>query len=179
VEAPGASSRRATWPWQAVEALSHNLLRLTVACHDRFSLSKGLRSGSTPHCAAARSHFRTSMLLPIIDPIASDIGRILASSFSQWSRKLSHPTALLALTTVTQRPPTATDSIHTGLGCSARRSEPSAPCFDLASTPGRHCAGREVEAKMGSSDRLVDREVYSAHEIVAYGCPGGQRAGEQ
>jgi hypothetical protein len=31
---------------------------------------------------------------------------------------------------------------------------------------------------MDSSD-LVNGEVYWAHEIIAYGCSGGQRAGEQ
>jgi hypothetical protein len=38
---------------------------------------------------------------------------------------------------------------------------------------------REVKAKMDSSDGLVNGEVYWAYEIIAYGCSGGQRAGEQ
>jgi hypothetical protein len=38
---------------------------------------------------------------------------------------------------------------------------------------------REVEAKMDSSDGLVNGEVYWAHEIIAYRCSGGQKAGEQ
>jgi hypothetical protein len=38
---------------------------------------------------------------------------------------------------------------------------------------------REVKAKMDSSDGLVNGEVYWAHEIIAYGCSGGQKAGEQ
>jgi len=32
---------------------------------------------------------------------------------------------------------------------------------------------------MDSSDALVNGEVYWAHEIIAYGCSGGQKAGEQ
>jgi hypothetical protein len=83
---------------------------------DRFSLSKGLRSGGAPHYATARPRFRRGGFHPIIDVAASDIGRLLARSFSQRSRKLSHETARLALTTATQRPPTATDSMHAGLG---------------------------------------------------------------
>jgi hypothetical protein len=73
----------------------------------RILISKGLRSGCTPHCATARPRFRSSTFLPIIDVTASDIGRLLASSFSQRSRKLSLKTARLTLTTVThdhQRP---------------------------------------------------------------------------
>jgi hypothetical protein len=38
---------------------------------------------------------------------------------------------------------------------------------------------REVKAKMDSSDGLVNGEIYWAHEIIAYGCSGGQKAGEQ
>jgi hypothetical protein len=69
-------------------------------------------------------------------------------------------TARLALTTAAQRPPAATDSMHMGLGCSARSGEPSAPYFDLASTPGRLCARREVRINMDSSDELVDSTIY-------------------
>jgi hypothetical protein len=179
VETPGTSSVRATWPWKAVEALSHDLLRHTVACQHRFSLSKGLRSGCAPHHATARPCFRVGRFLPIIDVTVSDIGRLLASSFSQRSRKLSLETARLAPTTATQRPPAATDSMHTGLGSSARRGEPSAPCFDLTGTLSRLRASREVEAKMDGRDGLVDGMVYWAREIVAHRFPGGQRAGEQ
>ena len=79
-------------------------------------VSKGLRRGRTPHCATARPRFRSSTFLPIIDVTASDIGRLLASSFSQRSRKLCLKTARLTLTTATQRPPTATGGMHTGSG---------------------------------------------------------------
>ena len=61
------------------------------------SMSKGLRSGCAPQYATARPRFRLSTCLPIIDVMASDIGRLLASSFSQRSRKLSLDTARLAL----------------------------------------------------------------------------------
>ena len=77
-------------------------------------MSKGLRRGCTPHCATARPRFRLDTYLPIIDVTASDIGRLLASSCSQRSQKLSLKTARLALTTATQRPPTAIDGKHTG-----------------------------------------------------------------
>jgi hypothetical protein len=69
--------------------------------------------------------------------------------------------------------------MHMGLGHSARRSKSRAPCFNLTNTLGRLCARREVEAKMDSSDELVDGMVYGAHEIMAYRPSGGQRAGEQ
>jgi hypothetical protein len=82
---------------------------------DRFSLSKAMRSGCAPHCATARPRFRLGTSLQIIDVAASDIGQVLASSFSQRTPKLSHETARLALMTATQRPPTATDSIYRGL----------------------------------------------------------------
>jgi hypothetical protein len=149
-----------------------------VACQRRSSLSKGLRSGCTPHYATARPRFRLGTSLPIIDVVASDTGRLLASSFSQRSRKLSLETARLTLTTATQRPPTAIDSTHTSLRCPARCSEPSEPCFDLTGTLGRLCVKPEVGAKMDSSDGLVDSTVYRAHEIIARRCCGGQRARE-
>jgi hypothetical protein len=79
-------------------------------------MSKGLRRGWTPHCATARPRSRLRTYLPIIDVTASDNGRLLASSFSQRSRKLSLKTARLTLTTATQRPPTATGGMHTGSG---------------------------------------------------------------
>jgi hypothetical protein len=119
------------------------------------------------------------MALPMIDVTASDLGRLLASSFSQRSRELSLETARLALATATQRPPTATDSMHRGLGCSAHCGEPSATYFDLTDTPGCLCVGREVGAKMESSDGLGDDEVYRAHEIIVHGSSGGPTAGEQ
>jgi hypothetical protein len=45
-------------------------------------MSKGLRRGCTPKYATARPRFRLGTFLPIIDVTASDIGRLLASSFS-------------------------------------------------------------------------------------------------
>jgi hypothetical protein len=127
------TSRSRAWKWSSLwkrqvrarheqrgygkpQKLSHNLLRHTVACQHRFSLSKGLRSGCAPRCAKARPCSRFCTSLPITDVTASDIGRLLASSFSQRTPKLSPETTRLALTTVTQRPPTATDSMHRGLG---------------------------------------------------------------
>jgi hypothetical protein len=68
--------------------------------------------------------------------------------------------------------------MHRGLGWSARRGEPSAPCFDLTSTLGRLCARLEVRINIDSDDELVDSTVYRAREIIAYGCSGGQRARE-
>jgi hypothetical protein len=79
----------------------------------------------------------------------------------------------------TQRLQTATDSMHIDLGCSARRSESSAPCSDLTSTLGHLCARLEVEAKRNSSDRSVDSTVYQARKINARVCSGRVRAGEQ
>jgi len=82
----------------------------------RILTSKGLRSGYAPHYAMARPRLRLGLSLPIIDVTASDIGRLLASSFSQRSRKLSLETSCLALTITTQRPLTATDGMHMGSG---------------------------------------------------------------
>jgi hypothetical protein len=69
--------------------------------------------------------------------------------------------------------------MHTDLGYSARRGKTSTLCFDLTGTLGRFCARREVEAKLDSSDEVVDSTVYRAHEITAYGSSGRERAGEQ
>jgi hypothetical protein len=87
-----------------------------VACQDDESLSKPARNrlGASGSSASPRS--RSSCPFPIRDDSTSDIGRLLASSFSQRSRNLSLETGRLVLTTATQRPPTATDSMHAGLG---------------------------------------------------------------
>jgi hypothetical protein len=58
---------------------------------------EGLRSGRTPHCATPRPRFRLGTSLPIRDVTASEIGRRLASSLSQRSRKLSLEALLLCL----------------------------------------------------------------------------------
>jgi hypothetical protein len=77
-------------------------------------VSKGLRRGWTSKCATARPRVRLETFLPIIDVTASDIGRLLASSFRRRNRKLSLKTARLTLTTATQRPLTASGGMHTG-----------------------------------------------------------------
>jgi hypothetical protein len=109
-------------------------------------VSKALRNGCKPHRATARPHFRLSTSSPIIDATASDIGRLLASIFSWRSQKLFLEKALKALTTATQRPPTATDRMHTDSGYYARRSEPSTPFLDLTGTLSRICVRREVSS---------------------------------
>jgi hypothetical protein len=150
-----------------------------MACQHRFSLSKGLRSGCAPHFATARPRFRLDTSLPIIHVTASDIGRLLAASFSPRSRKLSLEQVRLALPTATQRPLAATDSMHISLGYSARRSGPSAPYSDLIDTLRRLCARREIWTNIDSSDEPVDSTVYRIHGIVAYRSFGGQRAGDK
>jgi hypothetical protein len=125
------------------------VLRHTVACRHRFSASKGLRSGFPPHYASARLPFRSGSSLPIIEVTASDIGLLLPSNSSQRSRKLSHETARLALTTATHRLPTATDSMHMGPGYSARRSEPSKPICRRVERLVPHWCAAELRARLG------------------------------
>jgi hypothetical protein len=177
-EALSASLTQSVWLWKAVEVVSYHLPSHTVAGWLRqfFSIErteKGmcatLRDGtsalplayvSTNHKGYSKRHrLALGMQLQLAEP----------ETFSQ--------TARLMLTTATQRSPTATDGTHTSLRCPARRSDPSAPCFDVTSTLGRLCAKPEVGAKMDSSDEAVDSTVYRAHEIVTYGCFGGKRAG--
>jgi hypothetical protein len=68
--------------------------------------------------------------------------------------------------------------MHTVSGYSTHRSEPNAPYLDLTGTLSHICVRREVQAKMDSSDGLVDGIVYRAHEIIAYRFSGRKRAGE-
>jgi len=157
---------RQEWLLKAVEASelqSASPLRLAKT---HFSVE---RTGK-PHYATARPRFRLDTFLPIIDVTANDIGRLLASSFSQRSRKLSIETArkrLYPQRNDDQRPLTA---------CMWVQGNPLA-VTNLAHLV-RLCAEREVEAKVDSSDALVDGTVYWEHGIVAHGFSGGQRVGK-
>jgi hypothetical protein len=113
VEVPGASPLDRSYVAMGSRRSSESLSASPYCSLPRQILvSKGLRRGWTSKCATARPLFRLETFLPIIDVTASDIGRLLASSFSQRSRKLSLKTARLTLTTATQRPPTATGGIR-------------------------------------------------------------------
>jgi hypothetical protein len=63
-----------------------------------------------------------------------------------------------------------TDSVHTGLGCSPRRSESnvSTPYFDLTGIPDRLCVRWKARIKMDNSDGLVDGLVYRANKIIVH-----------
>jgi hypothetical protein len=87
-----------------------------MACQDDKSLSKRARNRLGASGAPASPRSRSPCSFPIRDDATSDIGRLLASSSSQRSRNLALETGRLVLTTATQRPPTATDSMHAGLG---------------------------------------------------------------
>lgn len=87
-----------------------------MACQDDKSLSKPARNRLGASGAPASPRSRSRCPFPIRDDSTSDIGRLLASSSSQRSRNLSLETGRLVLTTAMQRPPTATDSTHAGLG---------------------------------------------------------------
>jgi hypothetical protein len=76
-----------------------------------------------------------------------------------------------------QRPPTATDGMHTGSRKSARRSKINAPGSDLNGTLNRLCARREIEAKIDSSDGLVDGMVYWNMESSRMVAVSGPREG--
>jgi hypothetical protein len=126
----------------------------------------------------ARRRIRLAASPPITDVTTSDTGQLLASGPRRRAGDCSFSNAPLVLTKLTQRSLTAANSMYIYSGYSTRCGKSSAPYYDFTSTLGRLCVAREVEAKMDSGDGLVDGTVYWAHEIVAHGCAGGQRAGK-
>jgi hypothetical protein len=138
-------------PWKAEEALSHFLLRHTIACHDDIHWLDLLTSGCKARGAAANPSFRLIRYLIVRDDTLRDIDLLLASSFSQWCRRSSFERALLVLAIIAQKSATVVVGMQIHLGCSSRRSEPSAPYFDFTDSLSRLCARQEAGATMEDS----------------------------
>jgi hypothetical protein len=93
--------------------------------------------------------------------------------------RLSLQKALLALSTLAQRSPTVAGGMQRGVRYSARRGEPSTPCFDLTFALSCSYASREVGAKIKNSDDQVDGMMHRTHEIAGHGSSGREKALEQ